>query len=132
MKDTRISLDLQQFQHTADLHIKLRAIMDDLIEAWPANEVRVTSIYRELAVDRAMGGSGVHATHPHRAADIRIRNLQGDFQSKAETVADALNSMWSYDVTRPGKKVAIAKVHGTGPHIHLQVHERTQRKLNDV
>jgi hypothetical protein len=117
---------MQQFYSVDE---KLRQVLEDALDIWPAKECIVTSIWRSLREDKAMGGSGVHSTRPHRAMDLRIRNLGGDFQTKAEEVADVLNTIWTYDVTRPTKKVAIAKVHGSGPHIHVQVHERTQRNL---
>jgi len=126
---TRICLTQGQLQNLKDLHPTLVKILDDLIDAWPGKNMIITSIYRTREEDKALGGSGVHATIPHRAIDIRVRNLSGDFQAKGEEVANVINAFWVYDPERPTKNVAIAKVHGSGPHVHVQVHPRTQRSL---
>jgi len=126
---TRVSLTQGQLQNLGSLHPTLMKILEDLLAAWPGKSMVVTSIYRTREEDKALGGSGVHATTPHRALDIRVRNLSGDFQAKADEVADVINAFWVYDTERPTKHVAISKVHGSGPHIHVQVHPRTQRSL---
>lgn len=82
----------------------------------------VTSIWRSPAEDAALEGSGVHTEW--RALDIRTRDVS------AQVVADVtrwINDRWKYDPTRPDLRVAISEPHGTGPHLHLQVHERTTR-----
>ncbi len=89
----------------------------------------ITSIYRTKTEDVRLGGSGVHSAKPHRALDIRVKNLVGDFQEKADEVAAILNANWAYDPDRPHLRVAISKVHGSGPHLHLQVHPKTKRNL---
>ncbi len=129
MTATRICLTQGQLQNLSSLHPTLMKILDDLLAAWPGKNMIVTSIYRTREEDQELGGSGVHATIPHRAIDIRVSNLSGDFQAKAEEVADIINAFWTYDTERPTKNVAISKVHGTGPHVHVQVHPRTRRSL---
>ena len=61
-----------------------------------------------------------HCTSPLRAFDMRSWTF-----SEPQKVADDINSAWTYDPSRPKKKVAIYHDTGRGPHIHLQVHDKT-------
>ena len=128
MKDTRISLTLSQMQHLSSLDTKLRQVVEDLMDVWPAKNMVITSIYRTPEEDAALGASGIHSCDPHRAIDIRITNLSGG-QEKADEVAGVINSIWQYDPNRTNLKVAVSKLHGSGPHLHVQVHPNTIRKL---
>ena len=129
MKGTRINLSQRQLREFADLDENLFGVFIDLIGAWPDKELYIMSIYRTPEEDKKLGASGVHATTPHRAMDIKITNLGVEFQKKANDVSEVLNSIWSYDLKRPTMGVAYSKLHGTGPHMHLQVHPRTERQL---
>jgi len=125
----RICLTLRQFQEVEHLHPTLWEVLEDCLFHWPGDRMEVTCIYRTREEEDAAGGkSGVHVTEPHRAADLRIKNLGGDFQKKANALAEALNELWIYDSMRKHMKVAIAKLHGTGPHVHVQIHSRTERR----
>ena len=129
MNGTRICLTLSQLQNFSSLHPKLRQVVDDVMDVWPNKTLIIISIYRSKAKDKQIGGSGVHSTTPHRAIDARIANLKDGFQEKADEVADVINTIWSYDPSRRNLHLAIAKLHGTGPHLHLQVHPRTKRNM---
>ena len=72
----------------------------------------ITSAYRP-------GDKGVHGTDPLRAVDLRSHGLD------AHAVCDSINEHWQYDSTRPKMRCAIFHDVGQGPHIHLQVHDRT-------
>lgn len=91
-------------------------------------DLTVTSIYRTRAEDTALGGSGVHSTpRPHRAIDLVGELTQLEY----EALAAELNAIWEYDNTRPNMGVAVGREHGTGPHLHLQVHPATARRAKD-
>ena len=129
MKKTRINLSERQLREFADLEPNLFGVFVDLIGAWPGREVYITSIYRTAAEDKKLKASGVHSTNPHRAMDIRITNLGVEFQDKANTLAEVINAIWSYDSKRPQMNVLFTRPHGSAPHAHLQVHKNTERRL---
>lgn len=93
----------------------------------------ITSVYRNRREDIAVGGTGRGVHTLWRAVDIRTRDV------RARLVADLkmqLDARWIYDPTRldptTGQStypLAYAKPHGTGPHLHLQVHPRTGRRV---
>jgi len=64
----------------------------------------------------------VHSVIPLRGLDVRSRGYAdpGD-------VADQVNKQWIYDPARPERLCAIYHDTGRGKHIHLQVHDRTQK-----
>lgn len=109
----------------AELRRPLPQILAEVLDLWPAEVAVVTSAVRTAREDRALGGSGVHPAG--RAVDLRTRDLPGG-PSAALPVADAINRRWIYDPRRPEKPVALAQKHGTGPHLHLQVHPATRRR----
>ena len=128
MKGTRVNMTTRQAKEFTRLNPMLREIFLDLMEMWPTKTLTITCIGRTKEEDKALGASGVHSTgEPWRAIDVRIRTLP-DYQNAADEMADVLNSTWEYDPVRPGKSVAVSKLHGTGPHIHLQCHPRTKPK----
>ena len=96
------------------VHPVLIELLDELGAVW--DYWRVTSLYRE-------GDAGVHGTMPVRGIDIRCRD-----QAVGEAIAAQINRSWRYDVRRPSIEVAMAHNAGSGWHLHLQVHERTQRR----
>lgn len=83
----------------------------------------ITEVWRSWEADKALGGSGVHPSW--RAIDIRTGGVSKDF---VDAVVTWVNARWVYDPFRPWLKVAYAKPHGTGPHIHFQVHSRTRMR----
>jgi len=91
--------------------------------------VIVTSVHRSKEQNDLAGAKSlIHVVGPpYRAMDISLRGLTGG-QEKAEAICELLNDLWVYDYTRPTKPVAYAKPHGTGPHIHLQVHPNTRQR----
>lgn len=127
-EEVRLSVTKRHIVELADMDENLFAIFMELMDVWPGTEVYVTCIFRDQDEDDALGGSGVHSCIPYRAIDIRVKNLAGDFQVKADEVAATINSTWAYDPERPRFNVAISKMHGSGPHIHLQVSSNTERK----
>ena len=66
----------------------------------------------------------LHGTIPVRAKDIRSWCYDNP-----EEVTAAINNKWVYDPTRPKKKIAVYHDSGEGPHIHLQTHPRTRRRM---
>lgn len=75
--------------------------------------------------------SGIHAVPPpYRALDGSGRNLARNRPAQWEVcgkIATAVNRFFVYDPRRPEKLVAVGAKHGTGPHVHFQVHPRTVR-----
>jgi hypothetical protein len=129
MRDVRISMTAQQAEEFVVLHQKLREVLRDALVRWPDDCAEVTCIFRGPSEDKKLGGSGVHATPPpYRAIDLRVRDWGPGFQQRAEQLAAELNSLWVYDPSRPHLNVAVGKPHGTGPHLHLQVHPATRRR----
>ena len=89
-------------------------------------KVIVTSMWRSRAENRAAGAKTlIHCQKPIRAADIRIRDVD---PALVELVGTALNLKYQYDKNQPKLNVAFWKLHGTGPHLHLQVHNNTRRR----
>lgn len=81
----------------------------------------VTSCIRSLEEDRAAGGHGIHTTG--RAVDVGARSIP---ERLVKAVTDQANARWQYDPQRPNLTVCYSAPHGTGPHLHFQVHERTR------
>lgn len=125
---TSITMTSKQLREFISIHPTLGKVFWTLLNLWPDEFLLVTSIARTWRQDKEIGGSGVHASGPPwRAMDISIRTLTGG-QAKAETLAERINEIWAYDPNRPHLNVCVAKPHGTGPHIHLQVHPNTRRR----
>ena len=81
----------------------------------------VTSCLRTAEEDRAAGGHGIHVTG--RAVDVGARAIP---DTLVKAVTDWVNARWQYDPVRPNLTVCYSEPHGTGPHMHFQVHERTR------
>ena len=132
MSEARICFTLRQFQELQNVQPELREILEDALNHWPGDTMEINCIYRTQEEEEAAGGkTGVHMTTPHRAVDLRVKNLGLNFQGKADAVAEVLNDLWSYDPSpsRTNLKVAVSKLHGSGPHVHVQVHPKTQRRV---
>lgn len=81
------------------------------------NGITITSIYRPKTTD-----SGIHSEY--RAVDLAIFEKSG--QEGTYRMARFINSIWTYDYTRPNMQVANTTLyHGTAPHLHLQTHSNT-------
>lgn len=85
-------------------------------------EFTLTSIQRSDEEDQALGGSGVHVAW--RAVDVRTRDRH---IWMAERVGEWINERWRYDSRRPRLQCCVYKPHGTGRHLHVQVHPNTRR-----
>lgn len=112
---------------------KLQQVLKDLLNIWPSTYMYITSLDRTKEEDERLNASGVHSDGPPwRAVDIRISNLATssyEDQLTATSLCDILNNKWEYDFDRPGRyNVAYCKPHGSGPHIHIQVHNNTRRR----
>lgn len=125
-----VTLTLHQLREFRQIDERLLNVFADLCNVWPTDTLIVTDVWRSWDEDKDVGGSGVHAAGPpYRAIDVRITDLGEDCQEKADGVAVILNEKWVYDPSRPTLKVAVSKEHGTGKHIHCQVHARTLRRV---
>ena len=108
---------------SSKLDTRLKNIVTDVAEYAKERwnwEFTITSIYRTPQEDAALQASGIHCDW--RAVDVRTR---GRSAAEIEDIARYANSRWQYDPRRPRLKVCFKEVHGTGPHAHFQVHERT-------
>lgn len=104
----------------------LQDIVRDTADEFPArlDHVRVTSIYRTEEENAAVGGkTTIHCQIPHRAVDLGGAELT---QNEIDSICSIINAKYIYDPQRPEKVVAYGMLHGTGRHIHCQVHENTE------
>ncbi len=132
----QVEIGLKQIEEYRDLDPMLHTIFWALINLWPAARIKVNSIHRTPEHDRRIKGKtkaeyqrGVHTVGPpYRAMDISVYSLGSDWQTEVERLANLINDMFQYDPARPNKVVCYVKPHGTGPHIHLQVHPNTRRR----
>lgn len=111
-------------------HPVLRDVVVSGAKVWPALSMFLVSIYRPQDANNS-GRSGIHsAGPPYRAVDGSGRNLANSTDACWEAcglVAEKVNALWVYDPDRPSYVVAVGKKHGTGPHVHFQVHPNTVR-----
>lgn len=87
-------------------------------------EFVLTSIFRTHEEDRALDASGVHPAW--RAVDVRTRDVPPE---QATSIGEWINANWQYDPARPKMQCCVYKPHGTGPHLHVQVHANTRRAV---
>lgn len=83
----------------------------------------ITSIFRSKTEDFNLDGTGVHCAW--RAIDIYADSW---IDTRAAAVADFINTRYIYDPSRPTMSVALFKPHGSGPHVHFQVHPHTSER----
>jgi len=83
----------------------------------------VTSCLRTAEEDAKLGGSGIHVTG--RAVDVSARSIP---DALVHAVTEWVNARWRYDPQRPRLTCCYSAPHGTGPHLHFQVHERTRTR----
>ena len=112
-----------------NVHPLLKRVRQALAVVWPADvPMRLTSLNRSKAEDQRLNASGIHSSGPPwRALDVGGVGLS---QDHLDAMAEYVNTLWTYDRNRPQLKCAVSKQHGTGPHIHLQVHKRTERNVD--
>ena len=124
MSATRIAFTPRQLSEFTDLTHTLQMILLDVAAVWPGGPIEITSIYRNVEEEIAAGGkTGIHCTGPpYRAIDLRI---DGIGQLAADELSSKINAGWQYDPVRPGMVVTYSAPHGSGPHLHLQVHPST-------
>lgn len=124
-----------KFRHDSDrtlwqarkFHKALYDVVDHVLSLaarYAIAELEVTSGYRTPEDDARLGGSGVHVAK--RALDIATRKLDPKVVAEIDAHLDAA---WSYDSRRPKLPVSYCAPHGSGPHMHLQVCDRTRRVL---
>lgn len=74
-----------------------------------------------LGMGRAPGSVSPHCVW--RAADISGRAID---PARMKALADWINSRWIYNPSDNVHRVADAKPHGTGLHVHIQTHPATR------
>lgn len=126
---TTVTMSFKCLMEMQSLEPRLLSLFSNMVNLWPDGYLRVTSINRSKKQNELSGAKSlIHVVGPpYRAMDISIHGLTGG-QEKAQEMCDLLNDIFVYDPQRPTKPVAYCKPHGTGPHIHLQVHPRTRLK----
>ena len=110
-----------------NLHPAMVKVLSFVINLWPEAYIRITSMNRSRAENKAAGAKSlIHVIGPPwRSVDIGGALLK---QEEIDHIADLVNEAFSYDPKRPGKyKVAYGAKHGSGKHLHLQVHDNTRR-----
>jgi hypothetical protein len=130
MSATRVCFPIRSLREFLLCAPMLQAILLHVAEQWPPADMLIGNIYRTEAEELAAGGkSGIHrGPPPYRAIDVRVTNLPGDPQQAADAIGALVNARYVYDQARPEKLVAFTQAHGSGPHVHLQVHSSTALK----
>lgn len=115
--------------NSAKVHPALRLVMADatVFMARLGWEPVITDVWRSKAEEVALKSSGVH--HAWRAIDIRTRDID---PRMVEDLRRYLESRWIYDPMRPAKILCYTAEHGSGPHMHIQVTDRTERRTSHV
>ena len=134
---TRISVDQRQLGELMQAEPRLVELLIDAAAQAPPSvrELYVTCVRRTVGEEMEAGGkTGVHVVGPPwRACDISVRRLEGGEEYTAEDQVSAalieasLKPRWVYDPARPALEEVLARPHGSGPHIHLQVSHATRR-----
>ena len=105
-----MKIDIAQLKY---YHPRLRQILQWL-ERKTGLTFTVTSQYR-------IDDDGVHGTLPLRGTDLSCK-----VPTIGKSVERFINANWIYDPDRLNKRVA--RYHGPVPHLHIQVHPKTQRR----
>jgi len=134
MSADRVSFSPRTLREFLLCEPRLQGILVWLASQWPPAEMIVGNIYRTATEEAAAGGvSGIHmAGPPYRAIDVRVTNLPGDPQQAADNIGALVNAKYIYDPARPTKLVAFTQQHGSGPHVHLQVHAATDFRVGSL
>ncbi len=105
---------------------KLQGILLWAGTVWPPTDLIVGDIHRTEAENQAAEAkTPIHVVGPpYRAIDVRVINLENP-QASADAIGARINARYVYDLSRPTMVVAYTVPHGTGPHVHLQVCDKT-------
>jgi len=122
---------LRQLHEWPNVSPLLREIIEEAHEeVWPDNTILlITDIYRTLSENASYGAkTTIHVTPEgasHRAADARTTLIS---DATKEKVIDFVEKHWIYDPERPLLMAVFGAPHGSGPHLHFQVHLNTRRR----
>lgn len=129
---TTVSLSARQLREFYHLDPRLARVVFLYLELLGTEargtEAQVTSIYRTPEEEAALGveTSGIHTVGPpYRAVDLSTPAWE---DPEILRVVTQVNQHWLYDPRRPELQVAVYQPHGTGAHVHLQVHPFTVEK----
>lgn len=105
----------EEFQRLHPMCKEVCAVLSFIAFQTTNEKLTTTSIYRKKTCD-----SGIH--EDYRAVDFRLMShIQDSYR-----MIEVINSIYTYDPIRPELKVAAPNpFHGTGGHIHIQVHDNT-------
>ncbi len=103
--------------HVVPWHPRLIDLTKWIIET--TEHVVFTSGYRPSPIHSK--DSGIHATDPLRAVDIRHF-----IYPHPDKLRDRINNAWLYDPKRKNLKCAFLHDTGLGMHFHLQCHDNTK------
>lgn len=124
----RLSMTPRQLREWCNAESMLKEITLAAVKIWPIPTCEMTSMRRKPSENKRAGAkTTIHVTArggKHRAADLRTKTFK-DQAIQTELICHIINEQYTYDPARPKLKVAIGKTHGSGPHIHLQVHPNT-------
>lgn len=131
MQTTAMQIDVRRLREYRQLMDPLPEIIDDVLLAWPVGVCYVTSIHRTPS-ENPEGATQIHVVGPpYRAVDFGTLNIDADADDRWQDViqvASRVNALWVYDPNRPNLKVCVDKIHGTAPHLHVQVHPSTRAR----
>lgn len=97
-------------------HPNLRKVLRWLDDRWPNYSLTVTRIFNP-PMD---GESGVHRTTPHRAADVRTKDLgERNSEWSGKAMEELVNKNWDYG----DGQHKVAFYHDN--HLHVQVRDET-------
>lgn len=111
---------------------KLTPILQDVVahgfDRAPSNDLWISSINRTRAENDSAGASTlIHVVGPpFRACDAGWENMN---QVQIDNLCVRVNAKFTYDPSRPHLNVAYGAPHGTGLHVHFQVHPNTIKDI---
>ncbi len=111
-----------------NIHPALLKVLGFVLNLWPEATIRLGDLNRSKAENKSAGAkSMIHVVGPPwRALDIGGKYLEQEDLERMEAI---INDAFAYDPKRGQRyKVAYAKPHGNGKHVHLQVHDNTVRR----
>lgn len=136
VNETIVIVGRDQLRDLVRLAPMLYEVIEEARRVWPQAKMTLGSMHRTLAEEKVIEHrtgkptSKIHTALPVRACDLPMR-YRGTVDARWEScgrVARGLNRAFVYDPVRPTIGVAFAAKHGTGPHVHLQVHPATIRR----
>ena len=108
--------------YDAFFQVPIHPTLIDLI-AWIDEQwaLPIESAYRPDKIHKA--DTGIHATNPLRAIDLRSRDVKHPLYIETE-----ISNTWIYDLGRPALRTCTYHDTGQGPHFHIQVCQDTYRR----